>query len=121
VALLGGVINVLLDITERRLNLAEVLLDIALRCQLLVAHELAGGFLDSSFRFFVLKITMNCGTPMNRRSRSVCSRSLGFSPLESTRKHFVASVRSALTSEMTSPISASTPRFELSRVPDRSY
>ena len=51
-ALFGGILQVLLDITKLRLNLAEVLLNVASCFQRLVAYELAGSFLDASFCLF---------------------------------------------------------------------
>jgi hypothetical protein len=43
---------VFLEVTELRLNLAEVLLNIAFCFQRLVAHDFAGSFLYGSFRLF---------------------------------------------------------------------
>ena len=49
---LSLIFHVLLDVTQLLLNLAEVLLKVAFRFQRLIAHELARGFLDRSFRLF---------------------------------------------------------------------
>jgi hypothetical protein len=51
-ALFQGIFHVLLDVAHLLLNLAEVLLNVAFFFQCLVAHELARGFLDRSFRLF---------------------------------------------------------------------
>jgi hypothetical protein len=51
-ALVRDILQVLLDITNLRLNFAEVLLNVAFGFQRLVAYELAGSLLDGSFRLF---------------------------------------------------------------------
>src|SRR5450759_1490884 len=51
-ALFRGILHVFFDVTELRLTLAEVLFNVAFSFQCLVAHELAGRFLDGSFRLF---------------------------------------------------------------------
>ena len=51
-AFLRGVLHVLLDVTKLCLGLAEDSLTVAFCLQLLIAHELAGEFLDLAFRFF---------------------------------------------------------------------
>src|SRR5579864_2214262 len=51
-ALFRGIFHVLLDVAQLFLNLAEVLLNVAFCFQRLVTYELAGGFLDRSFRLF---------------------------------------------------------------------
>src|ERR1017187_6181692 len=49
-ALFRDILQILLDITNLRLNFAEVLLNVAFCFQRLVAYELAGSLLDGSFR-----------------------------------------------------------------------
>ena len=46
-----GFFQVILQITEAGLHLADGLLDLALQLQLFVADQLAGGFLDIAFCF----------------------------------------------------------------------
>src|SRR5476649_855321 len=48
---LSQVLHVFLDVTKLCLSIADDLLNLALRFQLLVAHDLAGEFLDIAFHF----------------------------------------------------------------------
>jgi hypothetical protein len=51
-ALFRGILQVLLDIANLRLKLAEILLNVTFCFQRLVSHELGGSFFDASFYLF---------------------------------------------------------------------